>query len=293
MTARIAAERADHQIPYAVSCRALEVSESWFYKHKDRPPTPAQARRGDLDKAIRRVFKAHDGTYGSPRVVDELRDEGWTVGENTVAARMRVLGLAAKTVKKGRNLTRADKATPKFDDLVRRLFNPEQADQVWCGDITEIKTWEKKLYCATVIDLYSRRLIGWAIGERHTAELVCDALRMAYTVRGGSIAGVIFHSDKGSEYTSGAFTGLCTDLKVIQSMGRVGSALDNAVAESFFATFKTELIHRRVLATARHARREIVDWFDRYNRVRRHSHCGNTAPLTYEEATTVTTPRAA
>lgn len=293
MTARIVAERANHQIPYATSCRALGVSESWFYKHKDRPPTPMEVRRGDLDTAIRRVFKAHDGTYGSPRITDELRDEGWTVGENTVAARMRTLGLWAKTVKKGRNLTRPDKTTPKFDDLVRRLFNPERADQIWCGDITEIKTWEKKLYVATVIDLYSRRLIGWAIGDRHCAEMVCDALRMAYTVRGGNIDGVIFHSDRGSEYTSGAFGSLCRDLGVVQSMGRVGSALDNAVAESFFATFKTELIYRRVLATAHQTRREIVDWFDRYNRVRKHSHCGNQSPLTYEEATTLKTPRAA
>jgi putative transposase len=293
VTARIVAERANHHIPYATSCRALGVSESWFYHHKDRPPTPSQVRRGVLDAAITKTFEAHDGTYGSPRIVDELREEGWTVGENTVARRMQTLGLRAKTVKKGRSLTRPDKTTAKFGDLLCRSFTTPTPDVAWVGDITEISTWEKKLYVATVIDLYSRRLIGWAIGERHTADLACDALRMAYAVRGNAICGVIFHTDRGSEYTSRAFTSLCNDLGVVQSMSRAGSCLDNAVAESFFATFKTELIYRNVLATARHANQLIVAWFDRYNRVRRHSHCGNQAPLTYEEATTFDTTRAA
>jgi transposase InsO family protein len=206
---------------------------------------------------------------------------------------MRTLGLQAKTIRRGRSLTRPDKTTPKFGDLLKRSFNPDRPDIAWVGDITEINTWEEKLYVATVIDLYSRRLIGWAIGERHSADLVCDALRMAHAIRGGNTRGVIMHTDRGSEYTSGAFSGLCRDLGVVQSMGRTGSCLDNAVAESFFATFKTELIYRRVLATAGHAKREIIDWFDRYNRTRKHSHCGNTPPLTYEETTTVNTPRAA
>lgn len=286
MIDRIVTERADHQIPHAVSCRALGISESWFYKHKSRPATPAMVRRGDLDAAITQVFVDHDGTYGSPRITVELREQpAWeTVGENTVACRMRQLGLVAKPVIRRRSLTRPDRAAPKFADLVRRSFNPPAPDLVWCGDITEIRTWEGNLYAATVIDLYSRRLLGYAIGTTHNAALVCDALQMAYTMRGGSIGGVIMHTDRGSEYTSEGFTALCDRFGVIQSMSRAGSCLDNAVAESFFATFKTEMIYRRVLTTRAIARRAIIRWFDRYNRIRRHSYCGNQPPITYEEA---------
>ena len=294
MTERIVTERAEHAIPYAVSCRALGVSESWFRKHRDRPATPTQCRRADLDAAIGRIFETHDRTYGSPRITADLQAEGWTVGVNTVAARMRALGLRAKPLRVRRSLTRPDQGRRPFEDLLKRSFNPERPDVAWVGDITEIKTWEKKLYVATVIDLYSRRLIGWAVSDRHNADLVCDALRMAHAVRGGNTAGVIFHSDHGSEYTSHAFTGLCSQLGVRQSMGRAGSCLDNAVAESFFATLKTELVYRRVLATVRHTRHCLVDWFDRYNRTRRHSHCGMTPPITYEKENAANhTPKAA
>ncbi len=288
MIDRIVTERADHGIAHTVSCRALGVSESWFYKHKDRPVTAAVQRRRDLDEAIRGIFRAHDGTYGSPRITDELRERSeWaTVGENTVARRMRLLGLVAKPVIRRRSLTRPDRAAPKFVDLVGRSFNPPAPDRIWCGDMTEVRTWEGNLYVATVIDLYSRRLLGYAIGNTHNTTLVCDALVMAYTTRGGNIGGVIMHTDRGSEYTSHRFSDLCAQFGVVQSMSRAGSCLDNAVAESFFATFKTEMIYRRVLTTRDIARRTIISWFDRYNRIRRHSHCGNQPPITYEEANT-------
>lgn len=286
MIDRIITERANHEIPYAVSCRALGVSESWFYKHKVRPVSPAGQRRHDLDTTIRKIFVDHDGTYGSPRITAELRERSeWaTVAENTVARRMRALGLVAKPVIRRRSLTRADHTAPKFADLVRRRFNPPAPDQIWCGDITEVRTWEGNLYVATVIDLYSRRLLGYAIANSHNSQLVCDALQMAYAVRGGNIAGVIMHTDRGSEYTSDRFVSLCQQIGAVQSMSRAGSCLDNAVAESFFATFKTEMIYRRVLATRTLARRTIIAWFERYNRIRRHSHCGNQPPITYEEA---------
>lgn len=137
---------------------------------------------------------------------------------------------------------------------------------------------------ATVIDLYSRRLLGYAIGNSHNATLVCDALQMAYAMRGGDISGVIMHTDRGSEYTSARFVALCEQFGAVQSMSRAGSYMDNAVAESFFATFKTEMIYRRVLATRALARKVIVRWFDHYNRTRRHSHCNNQPPITFEEA---------
>lgn len=144
MIDRIVTERADHEIAYAVSCRALGVSESWFYKHKNRLATPTVVRRGELDAAIEKVFVDHDGTYGSPRITVELREQpAWkTVGENTVARRMRQLELVAKPVFRRRSLTRPDRAVPKFADLVRRQFNPPAPDLIWCGDITEVRTWE-------------------------------------------------------------------------------------------------------------------------------------------------------
>ena len=149
-------------------------------------------------------------------------------------------------------------------------------------------TWEGKLYLATVIDLWSRRLIGFAIDDNCKAPLVCDAMRMAIATRGGRdvIAGVIMHTDRGSQYTAGSFTKLCAQNNIRQSMSRSGCCLDNAAAEAFFASFKTELIYRSVLPTIKGTRQEIVAWLDRYNRVRRHSHCGLKAPLVYEKLNT-------
>lgn len=284
MIAAIAAERTEQQVPVAASCRALGVSPSWFYKHHDRPPSAGAARRAELDAAISAVFDEHDGTYGSPRIYDELVDaHGWTqLSVNTVAARMRALGLAAKVCKRGRSLTKADPVAPKFPNLLCRDFDPAAPNVAWCGDITEIVAWDTKLYLATVIELYSRRLLGFAIAEHQKASLVCDALRMAIAVRGGNVAGVKFHSDRGSQYTSNAFTQLCTQHDIVQSMSRSGCCLDNAVAESFFASLKTELVYRCVFATGAIAWRETIRWIDRYNTIRRHSHCGNVSPIRYE-----------
>ena len=157
----------------------------------------------------------------------------------------------------------------------------------WCGDLTEIPTTEGKLYLAAVEDLFSRRLLGFAISDRHDAELAVASLRMAAAVRGGSVTGVIFHTDQGSEYTSGPFAAACRSLGVVQSMGRVGSALDNAAAESFFSTLEHELLSRRQFATRDEARRVVASWIDRfYNRIRRHSTTGMRSPIDYELAAT-------
>ncbi|MFN8105266.1 MAG: IS3 family transposase [Acidimicrobiia bacterium] len=284
MTAHIAAQRADHGVPVAVSCRALGVSESWFYKHHGRPPTRAQRRRDGLDAKIIEVFEANRGEYGSPRVHADLVDVGEAVSVNTVAASMARLGLVAKKQRRRRCLTKADPAAAKFDNVLARNFGPSAPDVVWCGDITEIKTWDGKLYLATVLDLYSRRLLGWAVADHCRADLVCDALRVAVAVRGG-VAGMLFHSDRGSQYTSGKFVGLCQHFGIGQSMSRTGSCLDNAVAESFFATLKTELVYRSTFMTKTAARERLAVWFHRYNHTRRHSYCGLVAPITYETAT--------
>lgn len=290
MIAVIVACRTELQIPYALSCRALEVSESWFYKHKDRPPTPRQQRQARLDAVIEEVFTAEDGEYGSPRVHAELieRPEFAQLSVNTVANRMRSKGLRAKKRPVRRSLTRPDPAAAKFENLLKRDFNPPKANISWCGDITEIVTWDGKLYLATVIDLWSRRLIGFAIAEHCKAPLVCDALKMAIATRGGDVAGVTMHTDRGSQYTSMLFTGLCRRHQITQSMSRAGSCHDNAVAESWFATLKTELVYRIALTSRAFTRRRVIAWIDRYNRTRRHTHCGLTSPITYEKLNTPT-----
>jgi len=282
----IVSQRTDHGVPHALSCRALEVSESWCYKWRDRPPTPRQQRRVELDTAVKASFDESGGTpgtYGSPRVWEDLIEAGWRVSKKTVAASMVRQGLAGRCPKrKRRSLTRPDKAAAPIPDLIRRDFSAEAVDQRWCGDLTEIPTDEGKLYLATVLDLASRRLPGFTMGEHHDAPLAKAALCMAAAVRGGDVDGVVFHTDKGGEYTGDVFATACDALGVTQSMGRVGSALDNAAAESFNSTLEHELLSRRRLATKDQARREVARFVDAYNHRRRHSSCEMLAPVVYE-----------
>jgi transposase InsO family protein len=199
VAAFISSQRTMHGVPHAVTCRALGVSQSWFYKWHGRQPSPRQQRRQELADAIRAVFDASGGTYGSPRVTLDLRAAGWLVSENTVAGLMAELGLAGRAPKpRRRSLTRAGKR-PVAPDRVRRQFTAVAPDVLWCGDLTEVQTDEGKLYLATVLDLFSRRMLGYAMAAHHDAELAVAALRMAAANRGGTVDGVIFHSDRGSE----------------------------------------------------------------------------------------------
>lgn len=286
LAAFVAAQRTDHGVPHAVSCRAVDLSESWFYKWRERKPTERQRRRAALDTKVAEVFADSAGTprtYGSPRVHAELRDQGWVVSEKTVAASMARQGLVARPgPRRRRCLTRPDKRAEPIMDLIRRHFGADAIDVKWCGDLTEIPTGEGKLYLATVEDLASRRLPGFALGEHHDAELAANALKMAGAVRGGDVRGVIFHSDKGSEYTADLFAQTCKSLGVTQSMGRVGSALDNAVAESFNSTLEFELLSKHRFASKAEARRAVAGYIDRYNRTRRHSSCEMRSPIQYE-----------
>ncbi len=283
----VAAQRTDHGVPHAVACRALDVASATFYKWRDRPPTPRQARRTRLDEAVKASFDdsgGNPGTYGSPRVFEDLIEDGWVVSVNTVASSMARQGLQGRTPKrKRRGLTRPDKAAAPIRDLIKRDFNAEAINTKWCGDLTEIPTEEGTLYLATVEDLASRRVPGFAIGEHHDAALAKAALCMAAAVRGGNITGVIFHSDKGGEYTGDTFAETCEALGVVQSMGRVGSALDNAAAESFNSTLEWELLSRRHFATKAQARSEVAAFIDRYNHRRRHSSCEMKSPVVYEQ----------
>ena len=283
----VAAQRTDHRVPHALSCRALGLSESWFYKWRDRPPTARQDRRARLDAAVKASFDdsgGTPGTYGSPRVWEDLVEDGWAVSKNSVAASMARQGLQGRCPRrKRRSLTRPDKAAAPVPDLIKRDFRAEAIDQRWCGDLTEVPTDEGKLYLATVLDLASRRLPGFAMGEHHDAPLARAALCMAAAVRGGRVAGVVFHSDKGSEYTGDVFAEACAGLGATQSMGRVGSALDNAAAESFNSTLEWELLSRRRFATRDQARREVAAFIDAYNHRRRHSSAEMMAPAAYEQ----------
>ena len=283
----IASQRTEHRVPHAKCCRWLGVSESWFYKWHDREPTARQERRAALDAAVKASFDdsgGTPGTYGSPRVFEDLIEAGWKVSVNTVAASMARQGLQGRFPKRRRRcLTRPDKAAEPIPDLVKRDFSTGPVDRRWCGDLTEIPTDEGKLYLATVLDLGSRRLPGFAMSEHHDSALARAALCMAAAVRGGDVTGVIFHTDKGGEYVGDLFARACSSLEVTQSMGRVGSALDNAAAESFNSTLEHELLSRKQFETKDQARREVARFIDAYNHRRRHSSCDMLSPVAYEQ----------
>jgi putative transposase len=255
-----------------------------------------RARRRWLDAQVRVSFEASGGTFGSPRVWEDLVEAGWRVSVNTVAVSMRRHRLVARPVRRRRGLTRPDKAAPVFPDLLRRDFTASAPNTRWVGDVTEIPTsCGRKLYLATVIDLYSRRLLGSVTGPSPNARLCMDAILMAVAARGGrdQVTAVVFHSDRGSTYTDHGFSALCRDLGIVQSMGRVGSCFDNAVAESFFSTLEHELLSRRTFATPEDAKPVVGQWcYEFYNRRRRHSKAGMLPPVTYEQVTHCT-PRPA
>ncbi len=282
----IASQRAEHEFPQAVSCRALGVSAAWFYKWRHGDPSLQHARREQLAVEIRRLFAAHRSIYGSPRITEDLRDAGWVVGVNTVAAIMAELGLVSRPRRRRKQTTRAGKGRWRAPDLIGRDFGTDRLNHKWYGDGTEIRTDEGKLYLDTVLDMGSRRVAGFAMGEHHDADLAKAALQMAIAVRGGkaAVAGVIMHTDQGSEYTAHAFRSACARMGVTQSMGEVGSALDNAVIESWHSTLEFELRMLEHFTTKAQARRRVATWIEEYNTVRRHSALGMRSPIDYELA---------
>ena len=249
-------------------------------------PDAAQRRRADLDVEVRACFDASGGTYGSPRVRAALRRSGLKVSKKTVEASMARQGLQGRAPKRRKGLTRPDKRAEPVPDLLRRDFTAGRVNEKWVGDFKQVDTAEGPVFLATVEDLFSRRMLGFAQSDRHpTAELATAAINMAAALRGGTVAGVIFHTDKGSQYTSDAFAAACQRLGITQSMGRVGCALDNAAAESFFSTLEHELISRRRWRTRDQARQDIAVWIDTwYNRKRLHSTNNMTSPIDYELA---------
>ena len=295
MAAFIASQGEQHGIPAAASCRALGVSRAWYYKHRDGRLPPRAVRRERLKAEIRRLFWLHRGRCGSPVITADLQEAGRAVSKNTVAAAMREMGLAARRKKRRRATTRPGKGRWRAPDLIGRDFAAAGINCKWYGDGTEIATGEGKLYLASVLDGCSRRVLGFALGEHHDAALARAALVMAAAVRGGreQVAGVIFHSDCGSEYTAGSFRAACDRLGIGQSMGRPGSALDNAVIEAWHSTLEWELRSLRTFATRAEARAAVAAWIEEYNTARRHSALGMLSPVAYERALAAGQPEAA
>lgn len=281
----IASQRESHRVPVAVSCRALSVSPAWFYKWRGGDVSLRRARREALTAAIKYWFVKRRGREGSPRIAVRLRAEGWTVSKNTVAQIMREQGWVARPKRRRKGTTKRNKNHRKAPDQVNRDFSPrETPNQTWVGDVKHIPCAEGKFYLATVLDLHSRRVVGFATSAHHDASLTKAAVCMAIAVRGGAVSGVVMHTDQGGEYTGELFAKACGNAGIKQSMGRTGSALDNAVAESFNSTIEFELLDQvGVFASREQARAAIAVFIDDYNHERLHSTIGMIPPVRYEQ----------
>lgn len=268
--------------PLRSLCRVLRVSTSGYYDWVGRAPGPRAQANAALAQRIAEVHRASDATYGAPRIHAELVDEGMAIGHNRIARLMRLHGLRGVSRRRGWCVTtRRDKTRPPAPDLVQRRFAAADIDQLWVADMTYIPTWAGFGYLAVVLDVFSRKVVGWAFGRRQTADLVLAALNMALITRKPD--GVVHHSDQGSQYTSLEFGRRCVQMGVRPSMGSVGDAYDNAMAESFFASLECELIDRRVWKTFAEARMEIFTWIEGwYNPRRRHSGLGQKSPVNFE-----------
>ena len=263
--------------------RLLEVSRSGYYAWAGRVPSRASLRRVHIEQKVAFFYGDSGETYGTPRILADLRADGEIISRKTVAATMRRLGLVGICPKKWKTTTIIDRADAYPVDAVKRKWDTGALNQVWVGDITYLRTWEGWVYLATVIDAHSRRVIGWAIADHMRTDLIEDALRMALALRGDRPATVIFHSDRGTQYASEQITLFAAKNGITRSMGYTGICWDNAMAESFFATLKTEFYYRRVWPTRARAIQGVAEWIeDRYNRRRRHSAIGQVTPVEFE-----------
>ena len=269
--------------PIWLLCEVLEVPQSSYFDWNAGGRVRAEeraARDQALTDKIRTAHASSDGTYGAPRVRAELRDGGVVVSKRRVAELMRTAGIQGLSGREhSTTTTRRDRLSAPIPDLVGRLFLPDRPDVTWYGDITYIWIEQKFHYLATVIDACTKQVIGWALDDHMRTDLVSTALRMAVARRGGNATGVIFHSDRGSQYTSTDFQNLCNALGVRQSMGRTGICYDNAAAESFFSTFKRELVDRYSWDSFKDFRQSVFEWIEGwYNSKRRHTSIGMKSP---------------
>jgi putative transposase len=265
--------------PITKMCDWIHVSRSGFYEWRDRPASATTERRAALTALIREIFDANDGTYGHRRVHAQLARQGVEAGVELVRSIMRAEGLVACQPRPYRATTLPDGAAASTADLLARDFTADAPGVKLVGDLTYIPTWQGWLYLATVIDCHTKAVVGWSMAAHMHASLVTDAIGMA----AGNIQlqpGCVFHSDRGSQYTSAEYRTKLQQLDVAPSVGRTGVCWDNALAESFFATLKNELVHRTAFPTRRHAKRAIVGYIEGfYNRRRLHSALGYRTPL--------------
>jgi putative transposase len=274
--------------PISVLCRVLKVSRSGYYDWKDRPPSRRDQENAALTQSIREIHDRSRRTYGSPRVHAELKALGVRCSRKRVARLMRKAALRGCIRGRGKRTTRRDLYATLPPDLLKRNFASAAPNKIWTADITYINTWEGFLYLAFILDIYSRKVVGWSMATHLRTELVVDALEMALWRRNPEV-GLIHHTDRGVQYTALSFSKRLEEAGIVASMGRVGSALDNAISESFVASLKSELLllyegHRFVSREA--ARRAVFDYIEGfYNRVRRHSSLGYLSPAEYEQAT--------
>ncbi|MBE1491007.1 transposase InsO family protein [Plantactinospora soyae] len=270
----------------------MKVSRSAYYQHRSAGPSRRDRVDAALTERIIAVYDASTGTYGSPRVHAELQAAGRRHSRKRIARLMRTAGLCGRTPKRWRTTTVPDPAAAHRPDLIRRDFTTSavDVDTRWCGDISYINTWEGWLYLATVIDLASRRVVGWATADHLRTDLVTQALDNA-VASCHPTGPVVFHSDRGCQYTSGQYARLAEQHGIRLSIGRKGQCWDNAVAESFFATIKTELLDRHAWPIRTAARTAIFDSIEGwYNTRRRHSTLGYLSPAAYESTAYAGTP---
>lgn len=270
------------EYPVALMCRALGVSRSGYYawRRRGRPVrSQAQAR---LVSAIREVHRASGGTYGSPRVHRALKGQPEGAGRHRIARLMREHGIVGRPKRRYRRTTDSAHDRPVAPNLLARRFEASEPNRIWVGDITYIATGNGWLYLAVVLDTYSRRVIGWSMGDEIKTELTLSALRMALGRREVK-PGLIHHTDRGCQYASAAYQQALAQSGLVCSMSRPGDCWDNALAESFFGTLKTELVHRSSWSTRAEARSDLYAYLEGfYNRRRLHSALGYTSPVEFE-----------
>ncbi len=268
--------------PVTVMCRVLEVSTSGFYSWKAQPVSRRKEREAALRARVRKVFETSRETYGSPRVHAELRADGDPVSENKVAKLMREEGLAARRKKRFRATTDSKHDDPIAPNVIERNFDVGEKNDTWVTDVTCIWTRNGWLFLAVMLDLFSRRVVGWATSSTNDRFLALDALRDAITKRRPPV-GLVHHSDRGSPYASADYRAELERFGIVASMSRKGDCWDNAVAESFFSTLKTELVRDCIYDSHDHATATIGEYVDDfYNTTRRHSHLGYVSPIEFE-----------
>lgn len=263
-------------------CRVFEMSRSGYYRWIKRKPSRTELDNQSLDAQIREIYESSKGRYGSPKITRELRDRGHKVGKNRVAKRMRLAGIRSKIRRKYRVTTDSRHRYPVSPNLLSRNFTTEARDKVWVSDITYLRTTSGWLYLTVIIDLFSRLVVGWALSSSLSHEMVVTALKRAIRRRNPH-KGLIFHSDRGIQYACEDFRKELTDHGFAQSMSRKGDCWDNAVAESFFAIIKTELVYHEKYQGHQDTLHSLFEYIEAfYNRERKHSSIGYLAPAEYE-----------